>query len=89
MARLIPAAERILRARALIQQARDLPVPDQVQGMGGKYDFSYIARVKDLLQQARDLVKFIPQSVSATAEMKAEVRAIFEEAERADREILH
>ena len=89
MARLIPASERIIRARALIQQARDFPIPDRIEGMGGKYDFSYIARVKDLLQQARDLVKFIPQSVSATAEMKAEVRAIFQEAEQADREILH
>ena len=27
MAKLIPAAERIIRARKLIQQARDLPVP--------------------------------------------------------------
>jgi len=89
MARLIPAAERLARARALIRQARDYPVPALIEGGGGKYDFSYIAHVKDLLQQARDLVKFIPQSVSATAEMKAEVRAIFQEAEQADREILH
>ena len=85
MARLIPAAERIVRARALIQQARDLPVPAE----GGRTDFSYIAKVKDLLRQARDLVKFIPQSPSATDEMKAEVKKIYQEAERADREILH
>ena len=86
MARLIPASERITRARALIQQARDFPVPlDE----GGRHNFSYIARVKDLLQQARDLVKFIPQSVTATAEMKEDVRQIYLEAEQADREILH
>ncbi len=85
MSRLIPAAERIARARALIQKARDLPVPAD----GGRSDFSYIARVKDLLRQARDLIKFIPMSPSATAEMKADVKQIFQEAESADQEILH
>ena len=86
MPKLIPAAERILRARKLIQQARDLPVPQT--GLG-KSDFSYIANVKDLLRQARDMVKFIPQTAGVSAEMKAEVKKIYEEAERADREILY
>ena len=85
MAKLIPAAERITRARALIQKARDVPVPAET----GRYDFSYIARVKDLLQQARDLVKFIPYTPSASAEMKSEVAEIFKEADRANQEILH
>ncbi|MGC3990406.1 MAG: DUF4258 domain-containing protein [Chthoniobacteraceae bacterium] len=71
MAKLIPAAERILRARDLIQKARDYPVPTEE---GGRHNFSYIAKVKDLLQQARDLVKFIPQSPTATADMKEDVR---------------
>lgn len=84
MARLVPAAERIVRARKLIQQARDLPVPAEM----GKNDFSYIAQVKDLLRQARDLVKFISMTPSATAEMKEEVKRIFQEAEQAEREIL-
>lgn len=84
MSKLIPAAERIVRARALIQQARDLPVPAE-----GRGDFSYIAQVKDLLRQARDLVKFIPQTLTATDGMKEEVRKIYEEADRANREILH
>jgi hypothetical protein len=84
MARLIPAAERILRARKLIQQARELPVPAD----GGKNNFSYIAQVKDLLRQARDLVKFISLTPTATAEMKEEVKRIFGEADQADREIL-
>jgi hypothetical protein len=44
MPRLIPAAERIVRARALIRQARELPLPAE----GGRGDFSYIAKVKDL-----------------------------------------
>lgn len=87
MSRFIPAAERITRARELIQKARQypLPLPDE----GGKYNLSYIANVKDILQQARDLVKFIPYTPTATAEMKKEVAEIFEEAARANQEILH
>jgi hypothetical protein len=86
MAKLIPASERLIRARKLIQQARDLPVPQT--GLG-KSDFSYIANVKDLLRQARDMVKFIPQTAGVSAEMKAEVKKVYEEAEQADREILY
>ena len=86
MAKLIPAAERVIRARRLIQQARDLPVP---QGGLGKSDFSYIAQVKDLLRQARDMVKFIPQTAGVSAEMKEEVKKIFEEADQANQDILY
>lgn len=85
MAKLIPAAERIVRARALIQKARDLPVPAE----GGKYNFSYVAEVKDYLRQARDMIKFISMTPTATAEMKAEVKNIYAEAEQTDRELLH
>ena len=84
MAKLILAAERIIKARQLIQQARDLPVPE-----GGRGDFSYIALVKDLLRQARDLIKFIPQSAGASDEIKAEVKKIYQEADQANEEILH
>ncbi|MEW6403551.1 MAG: hypothetical protein AB1649_17275, partial [Chloroflexota bacterium] len=79
-----PAAERIVRARKLIQQARELPVPAE----GGKNSLAYIAQVKDLLRQARDLVRFITMQPSATAEIKEEVKRIFDEIEQADREIL-
>ena len=85
MSPFIPAAERIVRARALIQKARDLPVPVE----GGRSDFSYIAQVKSILQQARDLVKFIPYTPSASAEIKVEVSKIFQEADQANKEILH
>ncbi len=85
MAKLIPAAERVARARKLIQQARDLPA--STTGLG-KSDFSYIANVKDLLRQAKDLVKFIPQTAGVSNEMKEEVKKIYEEIEQADREIL-
>lgn len=85
MSKLIPAAERIVRARALIQQARDLSVPTE----NGRNNFSYIVQVKSLLQQARDLVKFIRMTPSATPEVKEEVNKIYQEADQADKEILH
>ena len=85
MAKLIPTEERIKRARNLIQQARDLPVP--TTGLG-KSDFSYIAEVKDLFRQAKDLVKFIPQKAGVTAEAKEEVRKIYEEIEQANQDVL-
>lgn len=86
MAKLIPAAERVTRARNLIQQAHDLPVPQT--GLG-KSDFSYIAQVKDLLRQARDMVKFIPQTAGVSTEMKEEVKRVFDEIEQANQEILY
>ncbi|MEY2817265.1 MAG: hypothetical protein RL275_728 [Chloroflexota bacterium] len=85
MAKLIPAAERLIRARKLIQQARTLPVP--TEGLG-KSDFSYIAEVRDLLRQAKDMVKFIPQTAGVSAEMKDEVKKIYTEVEQAEKEIL-
>ena len=84
MAKLISADERLDRARKLIQKARDLPIPEGL----GKNELSYIAGVKDLLRQARDLVKFIPMRAGVTDEMKAEVQKIFEEVDQANREIL-
>ncbi|GAB4434762.1 MAG: hypothetical protein Kow002_21540 [Anaerolineales bacterium] len=86
MAKTITAEERIKKARQLIQKARELPVPD---GMLGKSDLSYIAGVKDLLRQARDLVKFIPQRAGVTAEMKAEAQKVIAETKQANTEILH
>ena len=85
MAKVIPAEERLVRARKLIQKARDFPVPEGL----GKNDLSYIAGVKDLLRQAKDMVKFIPMRAGVSNEMKVEVEKIFEEIDQADREILH
>ena len=86
MPKLIPATERLLRARKLIRQARELPVPSTRLG---KSDFSYIAEVKDLFRQAKDLVKFIPQTAGVSAEMKEEVKKVYEEVEQANRDILY
>lgn len=85
MAKLIPASERLARARMLIQQARDLPVPSS--GLG-RSDFSYMATVKDLMRQAKDLIKFIPQTAGVSIEMKEEVKKVYEEIEQATQEIL-
>lgn len=85
MAKLIPAAERVIRARKLIQEARELPASSEL----GKNDLSWIAGVKDLLRQARDMVKFIPQTAGVSAGMKEEVKKIYEEIEQANREILY
>lgn len=85
MAKLIPAAERVVRARELIQQAREFPIPPEL----GKNDLSYLASIKDLLRQARDLVKFIPQTAGVSAEMKEDVKKIYEEIEQANRDILY
>ncbi len=84
MAKLIPAAERLIRARQLIQKAREISLPAEM----GRNDLSYIAAVRDFLRQARDMVKFISMTPSATAEVKEEVKKIFEEIEQADYEIL-
>ena len=85
MAKLIPAAERVVRARELIQQARDFPIPPEL----GKNDLSYIAKIRDLLRQARDLIKFIPQTAGVSKEMKEDVKKIYEEIEQANRDILY
>ncbi len=84
MAKLIPTVERLIRARQLIQKAREIPLPSEM----GKNDLSYIASVKDFLRQARDMIKFISMTPTATAEIKTEVKKIYEEIEKADREIL-
>ena len=75
MAKLITAEERLVRARKLIQKARDLPIPEGL----GKRELSYIAGVKDLLRQAKDMIKFIPMRAGVSDEMKSEVEKVFEE----------
>ena len=85
MSRLIPALERINRARALIQKARDLPVPEET----GWRDFSYVAQIRDMLRQTRDLIKFIPYTSGVPAELKEEVKKVYTEADLAEKELFH
>ncbi len=84
MSRLIPSAERMKKARELIQKARELEVPAEA----GRYNMAYIGEVKTLLRQARDLIKFISYTPTASAEMKQEVAQIFAECDQADQELL-
>jgi hypothetical protein len=85
MSKFISAEERIRKAWALIEKARKLtPVTEPPS----EY-FTYVAQVKDILRQGRDLVKFISYTPSASAEMKAEVARLFAAAEQAEKEILH
>ncbi len=83
MSKLITAVERIKRARELIQEARDYPVPDR----GGKYDLTYMAQVRGLLRQARELVQFIDKTPSATPEIKAEAKQVIADAQQAGHDI--
>ncbi|HEY9086795.1 MAG TPA: hypothetical protein VIO36_01400 [Anaerolineaceae bacterium] len=85
MARMIPAQERINRARKLIQKAREIPPPAD----GAVLDLSYMAAVRETLQEARDLIKFIPYTPSASTEMKAEVAGLFETIDKTQKELLH
>lgn len=84
MARQIPAAERIIKARKLIEKARAIPRPDT----GMFVDFSYTAQVKDTLRQALDLVKFIRYTPTASDEVKQQVEALYQEAADTEKELL-
>ncbi len=85
MARVIPIAQRISKARVLMQKARDLPLPAEQ----GWMDFSYAANVRDILRQARDLLKFIQFMPNASVEAKREAEELLLEINRAEKEILH
>jgi hypothetical protein len=86
MAKALPAAERLRRARDLIQQAREVPVPPQAEG--GRFNLSYIAQVKALLQDARDLIKFLLQTAGVSAGVREQVVQLLDRLKQADREIL-
>ncbi len=85
MTKLITNQERILKAKDLIQQARELPFDPKAVFM----DIGYVAKVKDLLRQAKDLVKFIPFSPSADSETKQTTKEIFKQIEETEKDLLH
>ncbi len=84
MAKLITPAERIARARELIKNARALAIPPDP----GWQDYSYVSRVKDLMRQAKDLIKFIPQNAGVSPEQKQEAQELIRETEKVEKEIL-
>ena len=84
MPKALTPTTRIAKARALIQTARELPIPESA---GWEY-FSYVAQVKDKLRQAFELVKLIPKSPNTPNEVKAEAQAVMAEITQAEAEIL-
>jgi len=85
MSRLITNEDRLKRASVLIQQARQLPVGSDNTFL----ELGYVAQVKDLLRQARDLVKFIPFSPSADDDMKRATKELLRRLEETEKELLH
>ncbi len=77
--------QRLDQAKEFIRQAREVPEPP---GLGYR-DLAFVAQVKDLLRQARDLVKFLQYSPSIDGEKRAEYDAIMDEIVQADKKILH
>jgi len=84
MSRLITSEQRIVKARKLIQQAREIPLPDDM----GWANFTYVAQVRDTLRKAYEMIKFIPKMPGASQEHKAEALTIMDEVKQAEVEIL-
>ena len=84
MAKLMTPEARIAKARKIIEQARQIPVPETV----GWERFSYTAQVKDTLRKAFELVKLIGYSPSTPAEVKADAKAVLDEIAATEIEIL-
>ena len=85
MSPFIPISQRVEQAHMLIQKAHEVPMLSEL----GWRDLTYIAQVKDTLRQARDLIKFIHYSPSASPEIKDKVKKLLIEIEQAEKEILH
>ena len=85
MAKPITTEDRLQRARALIQKAREITPPVEA----GWDWLSYTAQVKDTLRQAKDLLKFLPMTAGVSTSQKAEVQIILQEIVDAEKAILH
>ena len=84
MAKLMTPLERIEKAKACIEAAREIEEPASI----GWDRLSYVAQVKDKLREAFELVKLIQFSPSASNEVKAAAKAVIAEAKAAEDEIL-
>jgi hypothetical protein len=85
IAKLVTTSERISRARELIKKASSMSVPPDP----GWQDFSYIAQVKDMMRQARDLLKFIPLTAGIDTKQKKEALDVNNEIDKAEKVMLH
>lgn len=85
MTKLITTEERISKAHEFMQKAQQ----EHVVSQGTFLDLGYVARVKDFLRQARDLVKYIQFQPSVDADTKRSVLEMMQEMERLEKELLH
>lgn len=85
MSKPLTPRQRLDQAKEFIQKAREVPEPP---GLGYR-DLTFVAQVKDLLRQARDLVKFLQYSPSLNGEMKEEVQEALDAIAMAEIDILH
>ncbi len=85
MTKFLTTEERINKASQLMEKARQEPVISQ----GTFLDLGYVARVKDIFRQARDLVKYIQFQPSVSADTKRSVLEMIQKMDRIEKELLH
>ena len=85
LSKTLTTEERFKQARELIHKAHEIPAPAD----SGWDSLSYAASVKDTLRQARDLLKFLPQTAGVPADQKQEALALMQEIADEEKKILH
>lgn len=84
MAKPLTPEQRIINARKLIDEAREIPRPSSV----GWEFFSYTAQVKDKFRKAFELVKLIQHSPIAPPEVKRAAQELVDSLPAIEKEIL-
>ncbi len=85
MAKVLSTEERFSKARLLMKKAGEIPAPVEA----GWESLNYAASVKDTLRQARDLLKFLPQTAGVTPQQKKEALDLMQEIVDTEKAILH
>ncbi|MFA5611415.1 MAG: hypothetical protein WDA04_00975 [Anaerolineaceae bacterium] len=84
MAKSLTPEQRIINARKLIGEAREITRPSSV----GWEFFSYTAQVKDKFRKAFELVKLIQHSPIAHPEVKREAKELIDSLPAIEKDIL-
>ena len=85
MAKVLTTEERFSKARVWMKKAGEIPAPAEA----GWETLNYAASVKDTLRQARDLLKFLPQTAGVTPEQKKEALDLMQKIVETEKVILH
>jgi hypothetical protein len=85
MSKVLTTEERFAKARVLMKKAGEIPGPAEA----GWESLNYVANVKDTLRQARDLLKFLPQTAGVTPQQKKEALDLMQEIVDTEKAILH